>query len=125
MNKKLILGAGILIIISIFLIAWFGFMSPLGAGDTIKVKNGDTFSVVLPSNPTTGYSWQVDFDFNYVQLTDSGYVTSNPVLVGSSGNETFEFLAVKSGQTEITFSYLRPWESKPPLDTRVFKIIIE
>ncbi|MFC1787103.1 protease inhibitor I42 family protein [Halobacteriota archaeon] len=123
MNKKLILGAGILIIVSIIFLVLF--MPQMGTGDTIKVEKGDTFSVVLPSNPTTGYSWGVDFDFNYVQLTDSGYVTSNPVLVGSSGNETFEFLAVKSGTTEITFSYMRPWESKPPLDIRVFKIIIE
>ena len=122
MNKKLILGVGVLIAISlVFLVL---FMPQTGTGDTIKVKNGDTFSVVLHSNPTTGYSWQVDFDSNYVRLTDSGYVTSNPILIGSSGNETFEFLAVKSGQTEITFSYMRPWESKPPLDTRVFKIVI-
>ena len=123
--RKKIVGIGILIIISLVLIAWFGFMSPLGTGDTIKVDKGGTFSVSLESNPTTGYSWQVDFDSNYVQLTDTRYVTSNPVLVGSSGNETFEFLAVNSGQTEIKFSYMRPWESKPPLDTRVFKIIIE
>ncbi|NYT00309.1 MAG: protease inhibitor I42 family protein [Methanocellales archaeon] len=123
MNKKLILGFGVLIAMSLVFIILF--MPQIGTGDTIKVKNGDTFSVVLPSNPTTGYRWEVNFDFNYVQLTDSSYVTSNPVLVGSSGNETFEFLAVKSGETEMTFYYSRPWESKPPLDTRVFMIIIE
>ena len=78
MNKKSISGFGVLIAISlVFLVL---FIPQMGTGETIKVKNGDTFSVVLPSNPTTGYSWGVDFDFNYVQLTDSGYVTSNPVL---------------------------------------------
>ncbi len=120
--RQKILGIGILIIISIVLIAWFGFMSP---GDTIKTKKGDTFSISLESNPTTGYSWQPQFDSNYVQLVNSDYTPSQPHLIGGGGKETFEFLALQSGQTEITFSYMRPWESKPPLETRVFKIIIK
>ncbi|MDD2666772.1 MAG: protease inhibitor I42 family protein [Methanocellales archaeon] len=117
-----IIGIGVLIVISIVLIAWFGFMSP---GDTIKTKKGATFSVSLESNPTTGYSWQPQFDSNYVQLVDSSYVPSQPNLLGGSGKETFEFLAMSSGTTEITFSYARPWESQPPLETRVFKVVIK
>lgn len=122
LNKKLILGAGILIAISlVFLVL---FMPQMGTGDTIKTKKGDTFSVSLESNPTTGYSWQPQFDSNYVQLVNSGYIPSQPNLIGGSGKETFDFLALESGTTEITFSYMRPWESQPPLETRVFKIII-
>ncbi len=120
--RQKIIGIGILIVISIVLIAWFGFMSP---EDTIKTKKGDAFSIYLESNPTTGYSWQSQFDSSYVQLIDSSYTPSQPNLIGGGGKEAFEFLALQSGETEITFSYMRPWESQPPLETRVFKIIIK
>jgi len=120
--RQKIVGIGVLLVISIVLIAWFGFMSP---GDTIKVKKGDAFSISLESNPTTGYSWQPQFDSNYVQLVDSDYVPSQPNLIGGGGKETFDFLALSSGTTEITFSYMRPWGSKPPLETKVFKVVIK
>jgi predicted secreted protein len=47
-------------------------------------------------------------------------------VYGSGGNETFEFLALKSRKTEIAFSYLRPWlKEEQAIDKRVFKIEIE
>ena len=93
---------------------------------TIKTKSGDKFSVVLEANLTTGYLWEVNFDSIYIQLINRKYTPYFPEKIGAGGEETFNFLALKSGETKITFSYLRPWEKeKPPLKKKIYKIIIE
>jgi len=94
----------------------------------IETRNGDDFFVVLDSNPTTGYGWQLDFDSSFIQLVDRKYVSRSQEALpvpGAGGDEAFNFLALKSGKTEITFSYLREWEDKAPINTKVFEITIE
>ena len=95
--------------------------------DIINTKKGENFLVVLDSNPTTGYSWEVDVDFNYIKLDDKSFNSeSSEEIVGAGGNETFNFTALKSGETEITFSYLRPWEKDvEPVEKKVYNIVIE
>ena len=93
---------------------------------TIATKNNDDFFVILEANPTTGYQWEVDFDSDYLELTNREYVTPSSGLVGAGGDETFNFLALKSGQTEITFSYLRSWEKDiSPIEEKIYQITIE
>ena len=92
---------------------------------TIETKNGENFSVILEANLTTGYEWMVDFDSAYVELIDKKYVPVFPELIGSGGEEIFEFLAKKSGTIEITFFYSRPWESIQPIEKRGYEIIIK
>lgn len=93
---------------------------------TIETKNGDTFSVVLEANPTTGFQWESYFNSSYIELVNREYTPHSPELIGSGGHETFNFLALKSGETEITFSYLRSWEKgKPPIEKRFYEIIIK
>ena len=97
-----------------------------GKKDMVETKNNESFSVVLEANPTTGYQWELDFDSDYIQLLDTEYVPTSPELIGSGGQETFNFLALKSGKTEITFSYLRVWEKdKPPIKKKFYEIIIK
>ncbi len=94
--------------------------------EIINTKNGDSFFMILAANPTTGYQWELDFNSSYVQLIDKKYIPSSPELIGSGGQETFNFLALKSGETDITFFYLRPWEKdKPPIEEKVYEIIIK
>jgi len=97
------------------------------SSDIINTKKGDKFLVVLESNPTTGYSWEVNVDSNYVQLDDKSFNSeSSEGMVGVGGNETFNFTALESGNTEITFSYLRSWEKDvEPVEKKVYNIIIE
>ena len=94
--------------------------------ETIETEKGNQFSVVLETNPTTGYEWELDFDFNYIRFTGRKYVSASPEMIGSGGHETFNFRTLKSGETEIIFSYLRSWETeKPPIETKSYKIIIK
>ena len=47
-------------------------------------------------------------------------------MVGAGGVEFFRFKALKSGQTEITMVYRRPWEEPSPQDvTKVFVVKIK
>jgi inhibitor of cysteine peptidase len=87
---------------------------------TVETKINEEFFIMLAANPTTGYEWQVDTDPEYVELKKREYSPSQPELLGSGGQETFAFLALKSGETEIVFSYLRPWEEGvEPIEEKV------
>jgi len=101
--------------------------TPKESADVINTKKGESFLVVLDSNPTTGYSWEVSVDSEYVQLDDKSFDSeSSEGMVGVGGYETFNFTALESGETEITFSYLRPWEKNiEPVEKKVYNIIIE
>lgn len=81
---------------------------------TINREVGETFTISLKSNPTTGYMWQPGFDSEFLELVDSKFVpdATDPPLVGAGGIETFEFLALKQGQTRVKMIYKRAWEDE-------------
>jgi predicted secreted protein len=72
---------------------------------------GKTFTVSLESNPTTGYSWTAEVDSEFLKVADDTY-KSDSNLIGAGGVQTFEFEALKTGQTKITVKYMRPWENE-------------
>ena len=95
--------------------------------NVINTKKEDNFSIVLETNPTTGYQWEISVDSDYIQLDDRNFSSgSSEGMVGVGGKETFNFTALKLGNTEITFSYLRPWEKDvEPIEKKVYNIIIK
>jgi len=92
---------------------------------TVKeIKVNESFDITLVSNPTTGYSWEVDFDGEYLTLVNAEYIPEQPELTGSGGVEKFTFTGLKVGTTEIMTNYKRPWEEES-IKTEVFKVTIE
>jgi inhibitor of cysteine peptidase len=91
---------------------------------TQEIKVNQSFMIALESNPTTGYSWEADFDQEYLSLAEPEYITDQPEMIGSGGVEKFTFTGLKAGVTEITMNYKRPWEEKS-IETQVFKVTIE
>ncbi len=85
------------------------FMDPK---KTVQRKVGETFSIVLDSNPTTGYQWQLANppDEKIVKLIRSEYRASKTNLTGAGGKEIWTFATLGPGQTAIAFKYVRPWE---------------
>ena len=129
-NKKILIGGIVIILIAIAAyFAFFRAQEKTYTEDTqgaITVKKGDTFKITLKSNPTTGYQWNADFDETLIQLVDSSYKADEPQLMGSGGIEIFEFKVIGSNtDTNINFSYARPWESVPPIDEKSFEIKIK
>jgi len=93
-------------------------------GQTVNLKVGETVTIKLSGNPTTGYSWQLgDVDVTMLkQAGDPGY-RPDTLLTGSGGTYTYKFTALTAGTTTLNFDYLRTWENKPPYKT--FTITIE
>lgn len=83
-------------------------------GKPVSLQVGDTLTVQLASNPSTGYSWKVISDDAAVLAQvgepqfDLGTKTPMP---GAGGTETFTFLAKSKGTTTLTLLYARPWET--------------
>jgi len=91
----------------------------------ITINSDKLFTILLESNPTTGYGWETTFDEEYIELSGKEFISrqTDKKIVGAGGNEKFSFHAIKEGLTEITFTYARAWEEEP-IKTVVYKIII-
>jgi inhibitor of cysteine peptidase len=97
-------------------------------GSKVIVKNGSRFTIELPSNVTTGYSWEygVPVDTNHLKLVKTYYNESQSDLVGAGGTQGWIFEAVQPGATSIALEYKRPWEvTEPPNQTALFQIEIK
>ncbi|MFC1907927.1 protease inhibitor I42 family protein [Chloroflexota bacterium] len=107
-----------------------GVKTYIDSGQTINIGVNQEFVIALGSNPTTGHSWQVSYNETMVELVggESTYKPGGEVaegLVGAGGVEYFRFKTLKTGETEITLVYKRPWEAPTPRDvTKEFPISI-
>ncbi len=79
----------------------------------ISVPVGQTITVQLSSNHTTGYSWSETASISDpAVLSQTGYSWVPPAdtgIVGASGNEVWTFKALKAGSSTISEDYSRPW----------------
>ncbi len=71
---------------------------------------GDILIITLPSNPTTGYDWNVtaSSELNIIKT----YEAPDTKLLGAGGRTVLNITADKEGLYELTFRYMRPWESE-------------
>ena len=92
------------------------------------VAVGETFTISLSSNPTTGYSWMLTkpLDKNHLELVSNTYVSDkHPVgMVGVGGTETWTFKALKAGKAQIDMANTRSWEKATPAQTAQYQIHI-
>ncbi len=90
---------------------------------------GGTFKLMLNSNPTTGYHWEIvgALDETVVKFVSKDYKsTSEPGLVGGGGVDVWTFQAVGAGETTITLGYYPP--SNNPVDpeqTQTFTVKVK
>lgn len=78
----------------------------------IEARVGGQFTIVLYANPSTGYTWEAEFDEGFLELVSSEFrqAAAKPGTVGVGGEQRFTFHGLKAGTTEITFIHKRPWE---------------
>lgn len=97
-------------------------------GQQIALTLRQTLSVVLPSNPSTGYSWEVaELDPTLLQQGASTFTpdANTPPRVGSGGTETFRFKPLKPGELDLVLTYHRPWEAGvAPIQTFTLRLRI-
>jgi inhibitor of cysteine peptidase len=97
-------------------------------GAHIIVNKGDQFSIELPSNITTGYSWEFATSINtdYLTVVQTDYINPDTKLEGAGGTQVWIFKANQPGSTTIQLEYKRPWEvDVPAIKTALFEVTIQ
>jgi predicted secreted protein len=121
----------------------FGIYTCLGWGSVLPVsesfmltKTHPGYVVQLDSNPTTGYSWQVEaYDPALITIKKHEYIAPKRSIAGEGGHELWWFVATPVAlekvpqKTIIKMIYVRPWEWKrgvkvPEFNVRRFKVYI-
>ena len=93
----------------------------------IAVKAGKTFELVVPSNPSTGYHWDVipELDENIVQFVSQEYIPEQPVKPGSGGVDVWTFRGINPGDTTVVLGYYPPANTNDPEEVITFSIRVE
>ena len=91
-------------------------LSPEPKGSTgVAVKVGDTVVLSFAANATTGYEWTFTAGDTFV-IEKSEYVPDpNPdQLAGKGGAQVVTLKVTAAGESELTGTYARSWESPAP-----------
>ena len=84
--------------------------------DQVSFPVNKGVTVVLCSNPSTGYRWseQADIsDSSVVKQTGHEYVAPAGDKVGAAGTEKFIFSGATTGKTTVYLEYTKQGESEP------------
>jgi inhibitor of cysteine peptidase len=79
------------------------------SGSLEVIKKGETFKVVLPENPSTGYSWNMTVS-DGLKVVDDRYIPPAQQVPGRGGQHEWTIKAVNPGQQKVRCIYMRPWE---------------
>jgi predicted secreted protein len=91
--------------------------------ELIRAKQSEPFNISLQANPTTGYKWYADYDYNFLRLDSERFEKEPSDELGSGGISIFAFLPLKPGKATISLVYKRPWENIVA-DVRTFQVEI-
>ena len=97
-------------------------------GKEVEVAVGGSFTVILESNPTTGFMWELarNTDEAVLELVDQEFIAPETALIGAGGKELWTFKALKKGTSEISMEYRRPWEQGvQPAETFVLTVLVK
>ncbi|MBN2585166.1 protease inhibitor I42 family protein [Patescibacteria group bacterium] len=79
-----------------------------------NITEGNSFQIVLPSNQTTGYKWElVDLTSGVLEKVKEDYKVSTKYsegVVGAGGEEIWTFKVLKDERSHIVMEYRRPWD---------------
>ena len=81
-------------------------------GRQLELAKGQTFSLALSANPSTGYTWEVaELDTGVVSPVGESEFLPSSGLIGAPGTMMMRFQAAGAGQTTLKLVYHRPWEN--------------
>lgn len=120
--------ASILVLVAALLTACSLGSKPGNPQVMIEASAGQEFKVVLESNPSTGYHWEIigDLDKSIVEFVSRDYRADKPVQPGSGGSDIFIFKAVAAGETTITLGYYPPSnDATEPDQQQTFTVVVK
>jgi len=80
---------------------------------SVKIGVGGKLTIVLYSNPTTGYIWSESAqisDQGVLQQTSHKFLPPESNQTGAGGKEVWTFKALRPGMSTVYLEYGRPWE---------------
>ena len=87
-----------------------------------SLKVGETYTLRLDSNPTTGYDWYIksndglDVNKEYVQRV------TDPMVCGAGGTAVFDITSEKAGEYTLVMNYERSFEKDSCVRTVTVKL---
>jgi len=96
-------------------------------GREVTLQKGQTLTIKLEANPTTGYAWEfVESEGAILRLAGEAEFEADSDLLGAPGTQTLRFEAVETGQMELRLVYQRPWETDvEPLETFTVQVTVQ
>ena len=93
----------------------------------ITVKAGETFDLVVPSNSSTGYHWDIlpELDETMVEFVAQDYIAEQPIIPGSGGVDVWTFRALNPGDTTVVLGYYPPGNETDPEEVVTFSIHVD
>jgi inhibitor of cysteine peptidase len=80
---------------------------------TIEVSQGNSLTIDLSANPSTGYQWSENTEISdaaVIRQVDHNYISPETSTIGAPGKEVWVFDCMETGKSTIKLSYGRPWE---------------
>src|SRR4030065_1807507 len=107
--KKIIIS-----IVALLAVASFCFANEPKQSRPMQLKAGDSFTITLRANLSTGYQWQLaaPLEESMLQLVNSEYIPYKSKRLGADGKQLWTFKTLKAGETSIAFKYVRPHEKE-------------
>ena len=93
----------------------------------LEAEAGKEFKLILDSNPTTGYHWEVvgDLDNSVVEFVSKNYKADGLQITGSGGKDVWVFKAVAAGEATITLGNYPPDASADAEQTITFNVVVK
>jgi inhibitor of cysteine peptidase len=94
-------------------------------GADTRLSPGESFTIELEGNPSTGFTWEVtEVDRWVLTAVGEPRFTPSDRLMGG-GTVRFRFAAVQAGETTLVLSYRRPWSPNSPLQTFRLRVVVD
>ncbi len=93
-------------------------------GQTVRLQQGETLTVNLEGNPTTGYLWEIaGYNKNLLVIQGESGFLRDAERPGSGGRFVFRFEPKGIGDTRLQLVYIRPW-AKKDRPIRTFEVVV-
>lgn len=95
-------------------------------GKTVSLSKGDILEVVLPANPSTGFTWVSTVPLEPVlQVMGIAQFEADSAAIGAGGKLTLRYQAAQVGQTQLALAYRRTFENLPPAQTFGVSVVVK
>ena len=87
---------------------------------------GEGLVVRLPSNPSTGYDWEIVQMPFFLEVTGTREFVQDSIgsgMVGVGGVTVWKFQIVSPDSGVLGFACRRPWETAPPIEIVEYRLI--